>query len=91
MGYIYIADNSLPSKIIPHEGLAQYILELSKEVIYIHFYRDGIFKVRRYALKKYWGEEGFCYCTIFDSTFEWFIFTDDNSLFEDYALMIYKN
>ena len=83
--YIYEADPSLPNKTIPPEGLAQYILDLGERPIYIHFHRNEIFKVRRYALKGYWGE-GLYYCTIFDSTFEWFIFTDDN----DDALIIYN-
>ncbi|WP_338761736.1 hypothetical protein WAF17_16085 [Bernardetia sp. ABR2-2B] len=76
--YIYTMDRDLPVKFVPHDTFSKYVTSIAKSSIYVLFHRGDMYRVKTWAFRKFFGDEIY-YCVIFDDTFDWFFFTDDNS------------
>ncbi|MFM2479506.1 hypothetical protein [Celerinatantimonas sp. MCCC 1A17872] len=88
--FIYTAKRKLRESLVCYSNMAESLLKLTKGPIYVHYYKGGITKVSLSVFTQFWGKGQF-YCTIFDESFSWFIFTDDNSEDTDSAVLVQKN
>lgn len=88
--FIYTAKRKQRESFISYSDMAESLLKMTKGPIYVHYYKSGITKVGLRAFTEFWGNGQF-YCTIFDKSFSWFIFTDDNSEDTDSAVLVEKN
>lgn len=76
--YMYTMNSELPVSFVTHESFPEYAVSIAKSSIYVLFHRGEMYRVKPWAFEKFFGE-GIYYCVMFDDTFDWFFFTDDNS------------
>ncbi len=88
--FMYSAKKMPAERVISYLRITESLLELTKGPLYVHYHKGGIVKVSWWAFKEFWGE-GHYYCTIFDESFSWFAFTDDNSEENDRAILAQTN
>ncbi|WDE10640.1 hypothetical protein [Thalassomonas haliotis] len=84
--YMYTAKKMPKETVISYSQITECLLKHTKGPIYVHYHGGEIVKVSWWAFKEFWGE-GHYYCTIFDESFSWFAFTDDNSEEHDRAIL----
>ena len=88
--YIYTMHREIPSNDVPYDSFGEFAVSISKSALYVRYHGDTIFLVKRWAFKKFFESEDQAYCTIFDDTFDWFGFTDDNSQDSNTVTMVYS-
>ena len=88
--HIYTMDKSIPYYYIPLKDFSEYVISISTSSIYVLWHREGIDRVKTWAFNKYF-DDGIYYCTMFDDTFRWLAFTDDNCVEGGRVKMIYRD
>ena len=88
--YIYTMDKELPVTSVPHNTFSEYVVSIAKSSIYVLFHRGDMYRVKLWAFRKFFGDEMY-YCVMFDDTFDWFFFTDDNSKDLNMVKAFYRN
>jgi hypothetical protein len=85
--FMYTAASTQTERDVSYQKLPEEVRTLTRGPLFVHYHRGGILRVSHWAFEEFWGT-GHYYCTVFDSSFSWFVFTDDNSEDSDRAVLL---
>ena len=85
--FMYTAAPMTQERHLSYKKLADEVVALSKGPFFVHYHQGTIVQVAWWAFERFWGT-GQYYCTIFDASLSWFVFTDDNSEDTDRAIWV---